>query len=200
MEDEVIKNLLMYNSEQEWFDYKGNWFHKDEIGEYISAISNSCGLLNKDYGYIIWGISNKKEIIGTNIDFKKDIDNEPYEHYLARNLNPSIPFEFIETIIEEKRVVLLKIQCASKIPVSYKSVRYIRIGSSKVRLDKYPDREVALFNALQNEKKNIINTAAPDYMQNLTFEKLFMYYAKFVTLICLNSSQCVFHSVFIIFS
>ena len=53
-----------------------------------------CG---KEYGYIVWGIKNNpKEVIGSTITFDKDIDNEPYKHYLARNLKPSIPFEVIE--------------------------------------------------------------------------------------------------------
>ena len=175
--NDIIENLLQYPSEQEWFDFKENWFHKDEIGEYISAISNSALLMNKDYGYLVWGIDDNKRIVGTKINLKKDINNEPYEHYLARNLKPSIAFDIIEGNYQNKRIVVLKIPSASKIPVSYNNVRYLRIGSSKVKVDKYPDREVALFDALKNSKKSIVNTEAPDYMQNLTFEKLFMYYA-----------------------
>jgi len=30
--------------EYEWLDFKENWFSKDEIGEYISAISNGAAL------------------------------------------------------------------------------------------------------------------------------------------------------------
>lgn len=30
--------------EYEWLDFKESWFSKDEIGEYISAISNGAAL------------------------------------------------------------------------------------------------------------------------------------------------------------
>lgn len=93
----ILENLLSLKDEYEWLDFKENWFSKDEIGEYISAISNGAALCGKESGYIVWGIKDKtREIAGTTINFDKDIDGEPYKHYLARNLKPSIAFEVVE--------------------------------------------------------------------------------------------------------
>lgn len=37
---DILENLLTFHDEYEWLDFKENWFSIDEIGEYISAISN----------------------------------------------------------------------------------------------------------------------------------------------------------------
>ena len=39
MED--INGLCQYDSECEWFEFKENWYKPDELGAYISALSNS---------------------------------------------------------------------------------------------------------------------------------------------------------------
>ena len=38
---EIVKRCLSFDDEQEWFDFKDNWFEIDEIGQYISALSNA---------------------------------------------------------------------------------------------------------------------------------------------------------------
>ncbi len=175
---DILENLLSFNDEYEWFDFKENWFSKDEIGEYISAISNGAALCGKEYGYIVWGIEDEvKNIVGTNINFDKDIDNEPYKHYLARNLKPSIAFEVKEFSYQDKRIVMLIIPSAKSVPVTYMKEKYIRIGSSKEKLSRYPEWEMKLNSVLMYGFPTIVNTPAPDYAQELTFEKLFMYYA-----------------------
>ena len=146
---EIINECISYESEREWFEFKENWFEKDQVGEYISSLSNSSAILGRDFAYMIWGINNEShEIVGTTIKYEIEVNNEPLKHYLARNLNPSINFYFIEEIINDKRVVVLVIPSSKIIPTSYKDVRYIRIGSSKENLKKYPEREAYLFSAL----------------------------------------------------
>lgn len=76
---------------------------------------------------------------------------------------------------DNKRVVLLEIPAAKNIPTSFDGIRYIRIGSSKVNVAKYPDREVNLFELLSDKEKTI-ESIESEY-QDLTFERLFTYYA-----------------------
>lgn len=84
---------LIKNEECEWIEYKESYFDKDGIGEYISALSNSAAMIGEDYAYLIWGIENKtRKIKGTTFDYDIEIENEPFKHYLARKLNPSINF------------------------------------------------------------------------------------------------------------
>lgn len=174
----ILENLLSFKEEFEWLDFKENWFSKDEIGQYISAISNGAALCGKEYGYMVWGVNDKtKQVVGTTISFDKDIDGEPYKHYLSRKLNPSIPFITENINYHGKNIVLLVIPSAKNVKTTYDKISYIRIGSSKEKLDKYPEWDMKLNNILQNGLPTIVNTPAPNYAQELTFEKLFMYYA-----------------------
>lgn len=181
---DLLETLLSYKDEYEWLDFKENWFSKDEIGEYISAIANGAALCGKEFGYIVWGVNDAtKEAVGTTVNFNKDIDNEPYKHYLARNLTPKISFETVEFKYNEARIVMLIIPQSKSIVTKFKNEAFIRIESSKEKLSKYPEWEIKLNNTLVNGYPTIVNVAAPDYAQELTFEKLFMYYgAKGLTL------------------
>jgi len=71
MKDEEFKNrvksLLFLTKETEWVEFKLNQADPQEIGEYISALSNSAALHHEINGYIVWGIENRtRKIVGTN--------------------------------------------------------------------------------------------------------------------------------------
>ena len=67
---ETFENLISFKDEYEWLDFKENWFSKDEIGEYISAIENGAVLSGREYGYVVWEIRDSdKEIVGTSVNF-----------------------------------------------------------------------------------------------------------------------------------
>ena len=146
---EKINELRAYNEEQEWFEFKENWFEPDTLGEYVSALSNAAAFHHKEKGYFIWGVNDEShEIVGTTFNQYRDYNKEPYQNYLARNLSPSVNFEFEEIEIDNNRVVVLVIPAAEEIPTAYKEKRYIRIGSSKANLKDYPKREIQLFKIL----------------------------------------------------
>lgn len=148
---ELLNELFQYKKEREWFEYKENWFQPIALGEYISALSNSAALVGKKYGYFIWGVNDEThEIVGTNFDQYQDYKNEPYQNFLNRNLSPKIKFDFFEEIINEKRIVVLKIESANDVPTSFNGERYIRIGSSKASMKDNPKLEKALFKVLEN--------------------------------------------------
>lgn len=162
-------------TQREWFEFKESWFKADELGEYISALSNSAAIAGKKFAYFVWGINDRThKIAGTNFNCNQDVNHEPLKHYLARQLSPDINFSFEELIVDDKKAVLLTIPAAKSVPVSYAKERYIRIGSSKENLRKYPEREAFLFEVLRHGLPTIVNT--PSEYQDLTFEKLLIYY------------------------
>ena len=114
------------------------------------------------------------EIKGTDFNCNQNVRNEPLKHYLARRLSPDINFIFEEIWIEEKKLVLLTIPAAKSVPTAYDRERYIRIGSSKENLRKYPEKESYLFDLLRHGHPTIENT--PSDHQELSFEKLMIYY------------------------
>ncbi len=172
---DIVKELREYDSEREWFEFKENWFVADELGEYISALSNSAAIAGRKFAYFVWGINDKThEIVGTDFNSNRNIKNESLKHYLARQLSPDINFVFEDICIDGKKVTVLTIPAAKTVPVSYARERYIRIGSSKENLRRYPEKESFLFEVLRHGFPTIENT--PSEYQDLTFEKLLIYY------------------------
>ena len=172
-----VLELLEYESEQEWFEFKENWFSPDALGEYVSAISNAAAFHYQTEGYFIWGVEDKTHrIVGTTFSQYCNYNCEPYQNYLARNLSPSIDFRFEDIEIDGKKVVVLVIPAATDVPTAYKDKRYTRIGSSKTNIRNYPKREIHLFRILDG-RASTIETQPSEY-QNLTFRKLFGYYGS----------------------
>ena len=167
-----ILELCSYDDEQEWFEFKENWFQPEELGEYVSALSNAAAFHYQEMAYFIWGVNDDThEIVGTSFNQYRDYNKEPYQNYLARNLSPSINFSFEEVEINGKRVVALLIPPATEIPTSFRETRFIRIGSSKNNIKKYPKREIQLFKILDGRVETI--ETIPAKYQDLSFNKLF---------------------------
>ena len=173
----IVKELCSFSDEQEWFEFKENWFQPEALGEYVSALSNAAAFHHRQYAFFIWGINDKThEIVGSDFNQYREHNKEPYQNYLARNLYPSINFSFEEEMVDDRRVVVLVIPAASEIPTAFKEKRYIRIGSSKVSLKDYPKREIQLFKILDGREETI--ETLPAKYQELTFSKLFGYYGS----------------------
>ncbi|MGP1599310.1 hypothetical protein [Peptoanaerobacter stomatis] len=49
MHIEIIKDIVNHYSEEEWFEFKENWFEAHGIGEYISALSNAAAICKKEF-------------------------------------------------------------------------------------------------------------------------------------------------------
>jgi ATP-dependent DNA helicase RecG len=174
---EKVLELCSYSDEQEWFEFKENWFEPVALGEYVSALSNAAAFHHQENGFFIWGVNDKThEIVGTDFNQYQAYQKEPFQGYLARNLSPSVNFEFKDIKIQRKRVVALIIPPAKEIPTSFRDNRYIRIGSSKANLKDYPKREIQLFKILDGRIETI--ETIPSRYQDLTFHKLFGYYGS----------------------
>lgn len=177
MDKNYAKELISMKNEREWIELKENWYNRTEIGEYISALSNSAALNRMSCAYMIWGVSDDNhQVVGTTFDYDKEEKGESLKHFLSRNLTPSINYTFQELTIDGKRIVCLTIPSAKIVPTEFNKERFIRIGSSKEQLRKYPQIEAELWTKLNNLEKTIINTESPK--QNLSFNKLFVYYAS----------------------
>ena len=173
--ESIVLDLVAHDTEEEWFEFKENWYEPAEIGQYISSMSNAAVFSGQEFAYLIWGVNDDThEILGTNFKFHVNVKGEPFQHFLARQLTPEVAFEFQELMIQGKRVVVLIIPAAHKAPTAFNGIRFIRIGSSKENIMKYPERESQLFSILRNGFPSVSNTES-EY-QDLTFNKLFTYF------------------------
>jgi ATP-dependent DNA helicase RecG len=171
-----IRRLCAFKDETPWLEFKTNWFEPEGLGQYISSLSNAAALCGVAEGYLLWGIADgSHEIIGTDFNYLRSIKNEPLEHFYARQISPSIAFSFEELSVDGKRLVVLRVPSANRVPTSFDHVRYIRIGSSKENAEKYPDREGELWTILRYGYPTVVNTKSPS--QNLSFSKFLVYCA-----------------------
>ncbi|MCE5229214.1 putative DNA binding domain-containing protein [bacterium] len=140
-------------TEAEWIEFKHNYAEPNEIGEYISALSNSAAMHNKKAGYLVWGIGDKKhDIVGTSFRPRSTkVGNEEIENWLSHSLFPRLDFRFHEFHYDGKPIVLLEIPAASHTPISFKTERFIRIGSCKTRLREHPEKERTLWACFQRQ-------------------------------------------------
>ncbi|MFC1602025.1 ATP-binding protein [Pseudomonadota bacterium] len=143
----LVRELCKLPSETEWVEFKHNNAHPQEIGGYISALANAAALNGKAHAYLLWGIEDgTHDIIGTEFNpITARKGNEPLESWLLRLLNPKIRFRFDVMEIDERQVVILEIERATRDPVSFSGTEYVRVGEVKKPLKEAPDRERALW-------------------------------------------------------
>ena len=143
----LIERLRDFPGETEWLEYKVDNWNPELIGEYISALSNSAAVVEKEKAYILWGINNEThEIVGTTFCPRKvKIGNEEIENWLLRGLKPQTDFKFVEVETAKGKVVVLEIVRAMLMPVSFKDTEYIRVGSYKKKLKDFPEKQRKLW-------------------------------------------------------
>lgn len=164
--ERVVGKLLRLPAETDWAEFKENNQQPDEIGEYISALSNSAALSSSTYGYLLWGVRDgDHEIVGTKFTPEtKKVGGENLENWLLRNLRPQVNFQFIPLEREGKRLVLLEIEAASHAPIRFREDEWVRIGSYKKKLRDHPDHAKRLWKALEGTtfEQGIAQDSVPD--------------------------------------
>ncbi len=135
-EAELLEQLLALPRETEWVEFKLNNSRPEDIGEYISALSNGACLHDKQYGFLVFGVEDStRKVKGTTFKPKSTkIGNEELENWLAIHLDPRIDFRIIEFDYKGKPVVIIRIDPTIYKPVSFKDIEYIRVGSYKKKL------------------------------------------------------------------
>lgn len=75
---DTVKELQKSGVETEYLEFKTNKYKPEDIGEYISTLSNSAAILGRTTAYMIWGIDDSThEFIGTDfIPSKEKVGNE----------------------------------------------------------------------------------------------------------------------------
>lgn len=67
---ELVDVLWSEEVETEWQKFKSNHLSNQDIGEYISALSNGAALQGRPYGYLIFGSDDEShEVVGTTFDY-----------------------------------------------------------------------------------------------------------------------------------
>ena len=147
MINSIIEEARRQPYELPWIEFKHNNYTPQEIGEYISALSNTAALFNQEHAFMIWGIDDKThEVLGTTFSPQSErVDNQGLDLWISTQLDPQVQFYFHTTKIGDQTVVLLEIGRAFSTPVKFRGEDYIRIDSHKKKLKDYPDTERELW-------------------------------------------------------
>ena len=68
--EKLLDELVALPHETEWAEFKLDRYDPTQIGEYISALSNSACLHGKDQAYLVFGIEDEDH--STLIRYKKE--------------------------------------------------------------------------------------------------------------------------------
>ncbi len=155
--EELLKNLLKKN-ENHCLEFKVNNSNPELLGKYISALSNMAVIDNVEYGYLVYGISDEKhEIVGTSLDLcKNKVGNIVLEFWLNSLLYPKGIFDFDSVLIDNKRIVIIRIKKAVSITTTFSGNEFGRVNESIVSLSEFPQLrkelwEKILFSAREND-------------------------------------------------
>ena len=143
----IIEEARKHTYELPWIEFKRNNCDPQEIGEYVSALSNTAALFNQEHAFMIWGIDDDThDVVGTTFRPQAEkVKNQSLDLWISTQLVPQVQFYFHTTTIDDKPVVLLEIGRAFSTPVKFRSEDYIRIDSHKKKLKDFPDTERELW-------------------------------------------------------
>ena len=118
-EDEVV----------EFKEAKNNYSFKD-IGKYFSALGNEANIRSKDEGWLIFGVDNNKNVVGSSYRINGGLQNLKKE--IVGGTNERLTFrEIYEIELYNKRVVAFQIPPAMRgIPTTWNGAAYEREDES----------------------------------------------------------------------
>ncbi len=121
------------SGENEWIEFKEAkaQMDLDDLGKYFSALSNEANLKKQRYAWLVLGVDNQANIVGTKWrQSRKSLDDLKTE--ISSNTSEHITFEEIyEIITNGGRVLLFQIPASKPgLPVSWKGHYYGRTASS----------------------------------------------------------------------
>jgi ATP-dependent DNA helicase RecG len=158
----LLHDLCSQPQEQQWLEFKLNGAGHEQIGEYISAISNGATLANKPFGYLVWGVEDgTHKIKVTTFTFvNAKHGNQDLELWLRTYLEPKINFEIFEFDCEGKHIVLLRIPPAKSEPTNFQRKSFVRVGSHKTELRKHPDWMRIIYNSQEDWSAKVVEKAS----------------------------------------
>lgn len=130
---ELVDILRAEDTETEWLEFKSNYLSNQDIGEYISALSNGAALRGRPFGYLIFGVDDTThEVVGTVFDYRKQKQgNEDLGNWLNRLTEPKIGLAVYNVqYAAGKRLVMFEIPAAFNQPTAFAGKESVRIGLS----------------------------------------------------------------------
>ena len=145
----LLDRLCSEPRETEGLEFKANRYEPQVLGEYLSALANSACLQGRPRGYLAFGIEDGSHaVVGTTFDpqAEKGKGEQLLPLWLSLGLRPNVGFEIHAFIYQGERVVLFEVHPAFDRPVEFYGTAYVRDGTSKTELSKYPEKARTIWN------------------------------------------------------
>src|SRR5690625_3045818 len=97
MENTWLDKLLSAETETEVLEFKEAKvsYSKDKLGRYFSALANEANLKRKKEAYLLFGINDHQQIVGTSISDKQI---NAFKKEMADHTSPSLSFVDVQRI------------------------------------------------------------------------------------------------------
>lgn len=126
LKKKVIEMMEVFENEVVEFKEASNNYSFNDIGKYFSALGNEANIRGKNEAWLIFGITNKKEILGTN--YRNQGSLQSLKREILNGTNERLTFLEIYTLtISKKRIIVFQIPPAIKgIPTTWNGAAYAR--------------------------------------------------------------------------
>jgi ATP-dependent DNA helicase RecG len=164
----LLDRLRAEPRETEWLEFKANRYEPQVLGEYVSALANSACLLGRPRGYLAFGIEDGSHaVVGTTFDpqAEKGKGEQLLPLWLSLGLRPNVGFEIHAFTYQGARVVLFEVHPAFDRPVEFYGTAYVRDGTSKTELSKYPEKARAIWNRRVDWSAQVCERASLDDLE-----------------------------------
>ncbi len=144
----LVDRLRALPAESEWLEFKRNYAEPQDIGEYLSALSNEACLRSQPRGYLVYGVDDDThEVVGTQFDPYSATakGNQDLLAWLGAYLqpNPGVDVHIVDH--PAGRVVMLAVGPSRNRPTAFMGKAFCRTGNSKTAITNHPEKERALW-------------------------------------------------------
>ena len=126
LKEKILKLMDTFENEVIEFKEARSNYSFNDIGKYFSALSNEANLRGLQEAWLVFGISNQKEVVGT--DFRKQGGLHNLKREIVNGTNERLTFmEIYELTLNKCRIIAFQIPPAIRgIPTTWQGAAYAR--------------------------------------------------------------------------
>lgn len=126
LKEKIIRLMDIFENEVIEFKEARSNYSFNDIGKYFSALSNEANLRGLQEAWLVFGISNQKEIVGT--EFRKQGGLHNLKREIVNGTNERLTFmEIYELTLNKCRIIAFQIPPAIRgIPTTWQGAAYAR--------------------------------------------------------------------------
>ena len=177
-----IFTRLWKHGENEMVEFKKaeTNFDVDELGKYFSALSNEANLREREFGWIVFGVWDKKhEIVGTSFKNSEVALNKLKQDMSQHTTDGLIFREIIPLEVEGKRVLLFKVPATPRnIVMKWKGIAYGLDGESLKPLNQAKQDEIRRQPPILDWTAQLVPNATIDDLDELAIATARIMYKK----------------------